>query len=127
MTPSDPAPRAGVLLVDDEEQVRADLGALLESRGFKCYRCASANEARSVVEKLEGARSTSTRPSVFLTACILDMSLNEASSAGDDDGMKALDTIRKAFPRLPVIVRTGHDKFRARAMERGASLYLVKP
>lgn len=103
--------RPKILLVDDEEAIRANLGPFLERTGF------SVSFASDGVEALE--RVDETNPE----AIILDVMLPRM------DGRAVLRQLRQAGNSTPIILLTqvGQASERAMALEEGADDYLNKP
>lgn len=104
-------PRASVLVVDDEPDLRLALRALLHRAGF------GVEEARDGREGLRAVHEV--RPDVVL----LDVEMPEM------DGWGALERIRELDEALPVIMLTAHglEMERVRGLRAGADDYLVKP
>ena len=99
-----------VLMVDDEKQFRKTTQKILSRKGFEAILAGTGEEA---IEKL------SENPDVV----VLDIKMPGM------DGHQALKEIKKRFPRLPVIMLTGHGTLPS-AMEahaEGAFDYLSKP
>lgn len=101
-----------VLVVDDADDVRALVRAILGMDGRFCV----AGEAADGVAAIEQAQAL--QPDLVL----LDLSMPVL------DGLEALPGIRTAAPRAAVVVLTGfaEDSTRAAADEVGATGYLVK-
>jgi DNA-binding response OmpR family regulator len=99
-----------VLMVDDEEQFRQTTKKILNRRGFDTILAASGEEA---VNKLVE------NPDVV----ILDIKMPGM------DGHEALTEIKKRYPKLPVIMLTGHGDLPSakEALHEGAFDYLTKP
>ncbi len=100
-----------VLAVEDDPIIRADLRALLERAGFEV--CA---DARDGLEAVELARELS--PDVVL----LDLALPRL------DGIEATRRILE-HRDVPIVALTGYarDGLAERAVEAGATSYVVKP
>lgn len=101
-----------VLVTDDDSSVRQVLRRFLESRHFAVI------EADSGLAAVEAVRAHA------LTAVFLDVNM-----PGELDGIAALREIRLIRPELGVIMVTGEqdDRTVGRAVELGASGYVVKP
>ena len=103
--------KPAVLVVDDDRSVREGLARALGSAGY-------------AVESAEGVRAAREALSRGDFACVLlDIRLR------DGDGVEFLEELRKAHPRLPVMMATAYgDSDRTiLAMKRGAFEYLTKP
>ncbi|MFH1568860.1 MAG: sigma-54 dependent transcriptional regulator [Gemmatimonadota bacterium] len=100
-----------VLVVDDEESIRAALQLLLSERGFAVHTAASGEEG------LERARQA------VPDAAVLDLNLPGM------DGIETLDRLRQLEPHLPVIIITAFASIPSavEAMRRGAVDYVAKP
>ncbi|MBI1950893.1 MAG: sigma-54-dependent Fis family transcriptional regulator [Acidobacteria bacterium] len=103
--------RAQVLVVDDEQNVRKVLGALLTQAGYLVASAASGKEA------LEQVRSQDPD----LVICDLKMP--------GMDGLEVLVEMRAEFPEIPVVLLTAHGTVETavEAMKRGAHDFLTKP
>jgi two-component system nitrogen regulation response regulator NtrX len=100
-----------VLVVDDEADIRASLGRILEYEGITALEAASGREA---IEKVESQRPD---------AVLLDIKM-----AGMD-GLEVLAELRRRDPDLPVIMISGHGTI-ATAVEAtrlGAFDFMEKP
>jgi len=103
--------RGRVLVVEDEDYVRASLGELLASRGYEVLLEA---DAESALARL--ARSP------------VDLVLSDLK-LGTIDGLELVRRLREAYPDLPVLILTGHGTI-ASAVEcirAGAYDYILKP
>ncbi len=100
-----------LLVIDDDETVRATLVEFFETFGFTARSAATATEGR----RLAAVHA----PDVVL----LDLRLPDA------DGILALEALRADDPDLAVIVLTGYADVRTavRAMQHGAADLLEKP
>jgi FixJ family two-component response regulator len=100
-----------VLVVEDDDSLRAAIGRLLGAAGFESPACASAEAA------LDG--HTGDEP-----VCVVsDLRLPGMS------GFELLDELRRRGWRAPFIAITAHDApgLGDEALRRGAAGYLVKP
>jgi two-component system OmpR family response regulator len=104
-------PPLRILLVDDEEDFLEATSKRLRRRGFEVRTATRCEEAMPAVE--EGW------PGVV----VLDVMLP------DTDGMECLRRMKRAAPRLPVVMLTAHASLETglRGMEQGASDYCLKP
>src|SRR5207245_736396 len=107
----DPAPGERVLVVEDEPGI-----VDFVSRGL-------AAEGYSVQAAFDGVEGERLALSGEFDAVVLDLMLPGR------DGMEVLRTLRKAAPRLPVIVLTARAEIedRVEGLDAGAADYLVKP
>ncbi len=105
-----------VLIADDHELVRSALRDLLERHGF------SVAEASTPLEVLTYALE----PNVQVV--LLDLSWASCTNATRDEGVKLLQEIRSAHPRLPVLMYSveARSEFIERCRRAGASGYLIK-
>jgi DNA-binding response OmpR family regulator len=100
-----------VLLVDDEEEFVKALAERLKMRDLRSDTVLDGEEALSFVENQE--------PDVV----VLDLKMPGI------DGMEVLRQVRKAYPKIQVIILTGHgtEKHEEEAKRLGAFDYLEKP
>ena len=100
-----------VLLVDDEEEFVKALAERLKMRDLCSDTVLDGEEALSFVEDQE--------PDVM----VLDLKMPGI------DGMEVLRQVRKAYPKIQVIILTGHgtEKHEEEAKRLGAFDYLEKP
>ena len=104
------APRASILLVEDDPQIQAFLRATLATEGYRVV--ASATARRGVID------AGSHKPDM----AIVDLGLP------DFDGVEAIRRIRSwsAMPILVLSART-HERSKIEALDAGADDYLTKP
>lgn len=104
-------PKASILVVDDEENLRRTLALILQREGYTVETAASVKEARVCLEA--GA----------FDLVFLDLRLPDAS------GLTLLPEMRSQYPDMPVMILTAHDKLGAalEAVRNGARDYLLKP
>ncbi len=100
-----------LLIADDEKEFASTLVARLELRNFKVSMVTSGIDALEALEK--------DLPDVML----LDLKMP------DLDGLEVLARLRVKYPKLQVIILTGHGSFEAgkEGMELGAYDYIMKP
>ena len=100
-----------LLLVDDEEEFVKALAERLKMRDLRSDTVLDGEEALSFVEDQE--------PDVM----VLDLKMPGI------DGMEVLRQVRKAYPKIQVIILTGHgtEKHEEEAKRLGAFDYLEKP
>lgn len=101
-----------VCIADDEEGIRFGLSRLFTRAGYEVFGCATGDEV------LQYARSQ------HLDVLLLDVRL-----AGNMDGHKVLQEVRRIDPELPVLMITGYGTIESavEAMKQGAEDYIVKP
>tara|TARA_B100000287_G_scaffold179965_1_gene170001 strand:- start:2309 stop:2890 length:582 start_codon:yes stop_codon:yes gene_type:complete len=103
--------KCGVIVIDDEEDVRESLKQLFTLEGFEVYAMANAKEAlRFISTKFQGV-------------IISDIRMPEM------DGLTFLKEVRKFNKLLPVILITGHGdiKLAVKSLKLGATDFLEKP
>src|SRR5687768_7483628 len=90
-----------ILIVDDSGAVRSDLGAALETAGFRVIPCPTLADARTALR-------TQT-----IALAILDVTLP------DGDGLELLEQIRRdhVLARVPVLVLSTWAEVKARVRE----------
>jgi DNA-binding NtrC family response regulator len=100
-----------ILLVDDEEEFVETLSERLEMRDLNSELALNGEQALQIV--------TDQEPDVM----VLDLKMPGI------DGMEVLRRVRKAYPKVQVIILTGHgtDKDAEEAKRLGAYSYLQKP
>ena len=100
-----------VLIADDEVEFASTIVARLKLRKFAASMANSGKEALAAIEK--------ETPDVLL----LDLKMP------DLDGLEVLASLKENYPRLAVIILTGHGSFEAgrKGMELGAFDYIMKP
>ena len=101
-----------ILILDDEELVRASLAAVLEGCGYSAISAGTPEEALTIL----GADP------------LIALIFADVLMAGVDD-LTLLDTIVLDYPWLPIVLCTAVDdpKFVTSAFRRGATDYLMKP
>lgn len=102
-----------ILIVDDENDIRALIKAILEDEGYVIREAANSAEALSAVK------------SKVPDLAILDIWLQES----DKDGLQVLETIKKDNPLLPVLMISGHGTIETAvtAIKLGAYDFIEKP
>lgn len=110
MSPAARAARA-ILIVDDDEEVRRSLSAILQSQGYQIANAADANEA------VKKARAQ------FFDLILLDIKLP------DMEGTQLLSHFQNIAPETLKIIITGNPSLRTatEALNIGANSYLTKP
>src|SRR5712692_6231663 len=104
--------RPAILVVDDDDSVRAFLSTLLSRRGYEVATAASGEEALTRL-------ADSAPPALVL----LDLVMPGMG------GLDLLERIKQTRPHVPVVILStiGQIKTVVEAMSRGASDYLTKP
>ncbi len=105
------APKAKVLVVDDELSQRKMLQANLSLEGFQVF------------EACDGADAISKVSNEFFDLILMD------NRMGQMDGIEALKEIKKISPGIPVIIITAYASVETavEALQAGAHDYLMKP
>jgi DNA-binding NtrC family response regulator len=100
-----------ILVIDDDDNVRASLAAILSQAG---YRVVTAGLVCDAIESLVGNQ---------IDLVLLDLKLP------DMEGLALLANLRIVFPKLPVLILTGHPAmgFIDGAERFGAQGYFLKP
>src|SRR5690349_17841388 len=108
--PAEP-PQPSVLVVDDDERFAVTLAAALARRGYVAH---VAHTAASAL-----ATTQSQQPG----AAVVDLKL------GADDGLALIEPLRRAQPRMRILVLTGYASIATavKAIKLGADDYLAKP
>ncbi len=105
--------RKTILIVDDEEDIRALIKGILEDEGYETFEAKNSAEAISQFEEHN--------PDLV----ILDIWLQES----DKDGLEVLKTLKKDNPFLPVLMISGHGTIETAvtAIKDGAYDFIEKP
>lgn len=103
-----------VMVVDDEIEFATSLAERLKLRNFSCKVCHGGTEALQTIK--EGFPDI---PDVV----VLDLKMPDMS------GLDVLAEIKRQYPRIQVIMLTGHGSITSgiQGMENGAFDYLMKP
>jgi DNA-binding NtrC family response regulator len=101
-----------ILIVDDEEGIRAALVKLFAREGFEPRAAAGFEEAIAIAE------------GSYFAAAVLDVRLG-----GRDRGVELLSELRARDPDIAVVMVTGYGSVESavKAMRDGASDYILKP
>jgi DNA-binding response OmpR family regulator len=99
-----------VMIIDDEESLRSTLTRILRAAGIDSN---AVGDGRQAIRLLNDE----------YTLVFLDIHLPQM------DGIETLRVIRRKFPKLPVIMLTGHGSLQSAvdSMRLGATDYLLKP
>ena len=102
-----------VLIIDDEIDISESISAVLQDEGLKCTTVSNSIDAIDSINK------------VAYELIILDVWLNEE----DYDGIKLLKLIKKDYPKIPVIIISGHGNIdmAVEAIKEGAYEFVEKP
>ena len=102
---------ARILIVDDDENIRKVLLAILEDEGYKVE---SAGTAKDAIEKTK---------SKFYNLALIDIRLP------DMEGIELLTKFRDTTPKMRKIIMTGFPTLQnaVDAVNRGANAYILKP
>ncbi len=98
-----------ILIVDDEEDIRALYESELSGEGFRTHSVSSGEEALSFVEG---------NPDIDLV--ILDIKLKEM------DGLKVLEELRSRKTAMPIILNSAYSTYKSNFNSWLADAYLVK-
>jgi two-component system response regulator AtoC len=103
--------RATILVVDDDERLRDTLGILVRNLGHDALPAADVPGAERVLAERD-----------------VDLVISDLRMPGGS-GLDLVDIVRRAAPRVPVIVLTAYGTVETavEAMKKGAFDYLVKP
>jgi DNA-binding response OmpR family regulator len=97
-----------VLLVDDEESIRAFYAEVLTEAGYEVITAGTCRQAL----KLMNAETPS--------AVVLDIRMD------DCDGLDLLQEMRLAHPNVPIILNTAYDSYRGDLKAIAADEYVLK-
>lgn len=102
---------ARILVVDDDENIRKVLMAILEDKGYNMEAVGTAREAIKKTEK------------EFYNLALIDIRLP------DMEGIDLLTKIKETTPRMRKIIITGYPTLQnaVDAVNRGADAYIMKP
>ena len=102
---------ARILIVDDDENIRKVLQAILEDEGYKVE---TAETAKKGIERSEKA---------FYNLALIDVRLP------DMEGIELLSKLRGTKPKMRKIIVTGYPTLQnaVSAVNKGADAYVVKP
>jgi len=100
-----------VMIADDEEEFASTLSTRLKLRKFHTTTCNSGTTALSAIDE--------DQPDIL----VLDLKMP------DLDGLEVLAEVKENYPKIEVIMLTGHGSFEAgrEGMELGAYDYIMKP
>lgn len=100
-----------ILILDDEEELRAIIAQRLNRRGYEVLEAGTAKDGMALLQES------------FFDAVLLDLRLP------DGDGLRLLPQMKQRQPDLQVVMLTGHGTVESaiEAMKTGAFDYLMKP
>src|ERR687898_802547 len=106
-----PPPSERILIVDDEDQIRALLARLLSAHGYQCLIAESAAAARCVLEETD-----------------VSLVLSDVNMPGES-GIDFTREVLARYPDTAVVMGTGMDdrSYADAAIELGAYGYVLKP
>jgi two-component system NtrC family response regulator len=104
-----------ILVVDDDPSITASLALLLKQHGYRAVMARGPEEALAIIRN--------DRPRLV----IQDMNFTRRTTG--EEGLRLLEAVRAADPRLPVILMTawGSISLAVEGMKRGASDFITKP
>jgi two-component system nitrogen regulation response regulator NtrX len=114
--PASAAPRAAILVVDDDADIRLALEMLLSYEGFEVWTAKDGEEAE---KRLDAEQKKGRRPVAILT----DLKMPRL------DGMGLLERLQTRPSPPPVVIISGHGDISTavEAMKKGAANFLEKP
>ena len=104
-----------VLIMDDEADVRKVVRLTLEKAGYEVM---EAEDGEKAIEEIQRGENP-----ILMDTIICDIRMPKIN------GVEAIDYFQKQFPRVPLIVMTGHPdlEMATSVLARGVVAYLVKP
>jgi len=104
-----------VLIMDDESDIRKVVRLTLERAGYEVM---EAEDGEKAIEEIQRGENP-----ILMDTIICDIRMPKIN------GVEAIDYFQKQFPRVPLIVMTGHPDMEMATsfLERGVVAYLVKP
>ncbi|GAA4850496.1 sigma-54 dependent transcriptional regulator [Algivirga pacifica] len=108
-------PKPFLLIVDDDVAVCKSLGFFFKQKGFHPILASHPTEAMGVLEE-------------FSFACVI-LDMNFKIETTGEEGLMALEAIKKKKPELPVVLLTGWGtmELAIEGMKRGAADFISKP
>jgi two-component system response regulator HydG len=113
-----------VVVVDDDETIRALVGTMLEKAGYTVRRAASGDELRRALANAGAVDADAVNAAASdVDAVVLDVMLPR------ENGHALLAELRRTAPKLPVIMLTASPDAQSAvdALKAGAYDYLLKP
>jgi CheY-like chemotaxis protein len=99
-----------ILVVDDEPHIRYLVSSILDKLGYEAIEAHTADHASSIIKQ--------TSP---IDLVITDLMLPEI------DGIELMETIKRDYPTIPVMVVSAYPAMLEEACDRGADYSLQKP
>ncbi|MGE5506416.1 MAG: sigma-54-dependent transcriptional regulator [Actinomycetota bacterium] len=102
-----------ILIVDDEADIRALIGGILEDEG---YQTREAGDADAALEAITARRPSLVIQDIWLQGSRLD-------------GLEVLEAVKRAHPEVPVVMISGHGTIEhaVQALKVGAYDFIEKP
>ena len=102
-----------ILITDDERDIRALIGDILEDEGYTTRLAASAEECMAEIAKAPPA------------LMVLDIWLKDSRM----DGIDILKTVKREHPEIPIVIISGHGnvEIAVAAIKQGAYDFIEKP
>ena len=102
-----------ILVIDDENDIRESIIAILNDEGFVCDNASNSKDAIQLIDINE------------YDLIILDVWLNDT----EYDGIKLLKLIKKKYSKVPIIIISGHGNIdmAVEAIKEGAYEFVEKP
>ncbi|MGM0432107.1 MAG: transporter substrate-binding domain-containing protein [Spirochaetota bacterium] len=94
-----------ILVMDDEQFMRALIKHMLESMGYTVIEAASGEQAVSACIKQEGDHSEDEQQSIGLTAVFLDLTV-----PGGMGGKEVIGDMRRLYPDIPIFASSGYSE-----------------
>ena len=108
-------PKGRVLIVDDEAELRKSIRLVLTKAD---YQAVEAEDGEQAIAAIRSGDSP-----LLVSAIICDLVMSKVN------GMEAIAFFRSQFPRVPILVLTGHANIEnvSELYEQGVVDYLLKP
>ena len=104
-----------VLIMDDEGDIRKVVRMTLEKAGYEVMEAEAGEKAIAEIQRDENP--------ILMDTIICDIRMPKIN------GVEAIQYFQTQFPRVPLIVMTGHPdiEMATKFLENGVAAYLVKP
>ncbi|MFT6582886.1 MAG: CheY-like chemotaxis protein [Alphaproteobacteria bacterium] len=100
---------ARILIIDDDDALRAALGAALREEGHVIEEASGGNAGL--------ARCRTVPPDIVITDIVM----------AEGEGIETIRTLSKTAPHLPIIAISGQGEYLRSALKLGAARVLMKP